>query len=127
VFERIRRTRHVVVFEGTQDEHDCVDLADVGKKLVAEAFALAGALDETADVDHLNRGVDRVLGLRHDGQTIEAGVGHLGNADVRVFGGKGIRGGQGSATGEGVVERGLARVGEADQAEAFHGPPRVPM
>ena len=58
--------------------------------------------------------------LRHRGQPVEAVVGHLGDADVRVLGGEGVRRGERAAAGEGVVQRGLARVGEADQAEAFH-------
>ena len=58
--------------------------------------------------------------LRHRGQPVEALVGHLGDADVGVLGGEGVRRGERAAAGEGVVQRALARVGEADQAEAFH-------
>ena len=58
--------------------------------------------------------------FRHRGQPVEALVGHLGDADVRVLGGERVRRGERAAAGEGVVQRALARVGEADQAEAFH-------
>ena len=125
VFEWIGRTGNVVVFEGAQHEHNGVDLTDVGEELVAEAFALARAFDQAADVDDLNRGMNHVLRLGHHGQLIEARVGHLGDADVRVFRGERIGGREGTPTREGVVKRGLARIGEADEAEAFHGLPRV--
>ena len=58
--------------------------------------------------------------LRHRGEPVETVVGHLGDADVRVLGGERVRRGERAAAGEGVVQRALARVGEADQAEAFH-------
>ena len=53
-------------------------------------------------------------------ETIDALVGDLGDADVRVLRGEGVRSREGTATGESVVQRALARVGETDQAEAFH-------
>ena len=117
---RVGRARHVVVLERPQHEHDGVDLADVGEELVAEALALARPLDEAADVDDLHRGVHDVAALGHRGQPVEALVGHLGDADVRVLGGERVRRGERAAAGEGVVQRALARVGEADEAEAFH-------
>ena len=58
--------------------------------------------------------------LAHLGQAVEAVVGHLGHADVGVLGGEGVGRGQRAAAGQGVVERGLAGVGEADEPEAFH-------
>ena len=120
VFERIGRARDVVVDERPEHEHDGVDLADVGEELVAETLALAGTLDEPADVDDLDRGVDDVLRLRHRGEPIEPVVGDLGDADVRILRGERVRGGERTTAGECVVERTLARVGEADQTETFH-------
>ena len=122
VLDRVGRARHVVVLERPQHEHDGVDLADVGEELVAEALALARPLDEPADVDDLHGGVHDVAALRHRRQPVEALVGHLGHADVGVLGGEGVRRGEGAAAGQGVVERALAGVGEADEAEAFHAP-----
>ena len=120
VLDRVGRARHVVVDERPQHEHDGVDLADVGEELVAEALALAGALDEAADVDDLHGGVHDVAALGHLGQAVEALVGHLGDADVRVLGGERVRRGERAAAREGVVQRALPGVGEADEAEAFH-------
>ena len=61
-----------------------------------------------------------VAAARHLGQPVESLVGHLGDADVRVLGGERIRRGERAAACQGVVQRALAGVGEADQAEAFH-------
>ena len=91
VFDRVGRAGDVVVDERPQHEHDRVDLADVGEELVAETLALAGAFDEPADVDDLDRGVHDVLRLRHRGEPVEPLVGHLGDADVRVLRGERVR------------------------------------
>ena len=122
VLQRVGRPRHVVVDEGAQDEDDGVDLADVGEEAVAEAFALAGAFDQAADVDDLDGGVHDVAAGRHLGQPVESLVRHLGDADVGVLGGEGVGGGQGATARQRVVERALAGVGEADQAESLHRP-----
>ena len=45
-----------------------VDFADVGEKFIAEAFAGAGALDETGDVDELEHGRDDLLRFRDVGK-----------------------------------------------------------
>ncbi len=68
VLERVGRAGDVVVGEGPQHEHDGVDLADVAEELVAEALALAGALDQAADVDELHGGRHHVLALAHRGE-----------------------------------------------------------
>ena len=56
-------------------------------------------------------------------QPVEPVVGDLGDADVRVLRRERVRRGEGAAAREGVVQRGLAGVGEADQPEAFHERP----
>ena len=125
VLERVGRAGDVVVDERPEHEHDRVDLADVGEELVAEPLTLARPLDEPTDVDDLDGGVDDVLRLRHRGEAIEPVVGDLGDADVRVLRGERVRGGEGPTAGECVVQRTLARVGEADQTETFHEPPEA--
>ena len=47
-------------------------------------------------------------------------VGHLGDSDVRILRGKGVGSSQGPATGECVIKRGLARIGETDETKTFH-------
>ena len=67
-----------------------------------------------------DRGVDHVLRRRHHGQPVEPVVGHLGHADVGILRRERVRRGERAPAGERVVQRGLARVGETDQTEAFH-------
>ena len=54
---------HVVVFERTQHIHNGVHFTNVRQELVSQTFAFAGALYQTTNVDHLNRGVHDALGL----------------------------------------------------------------
>jgi len=42
--------------EAADDMDDGVHLPDLAQELIAEAFALAGALDQTRDVDEADRG-----------------------------------------------------------------------
>jgi hypothetical protein len=42
---------HVFVFKAAHYLDDEVGIADVGKELIAQAFAFGGALDEPCDVD----------------------------------------------------------------------------
>ena len=111
---------HVGVGERPQHVDDGVDLADVGQEAVAQALALAGPLDQPADVDELHAGGHHVAAGGHRGQRVEPVVGHLGHAHVGVAGGEGVGRGERAAAGEGVVQRRLAGVGEADEPEPFH-------
>ena len=125
VFQWVGRPGDVVVLEGAEDEHDRVDLANVGQELVAESLTLAGALDETTDVDHLYGGMDDVLARRHHGQPIEPLVRNLCHADVGILRGEGVGRGECSAAGERVVQRALAGVGQPDESESFHAWPEA--
>ncbi len=80
VLEGVGRPGHVGIVEGPQDVDDGVDLTDPGEELVAQALALAGALDQAPDVDELHGGGDHVLGGAHLGQGVETVVGDLGHA-----------------------------------------------
>ena len=120
VLERVRGAGNVVVGERPQHEHDGIDLADVGEEAVAQPLALARPLDEPADVDHLHSGVYDVAALGHLGEPVKTVVGDLRYPDVRILGREGVGRGERSAAGEGVVQRALAGVGQADEAEAFH-------
>jgi hypothetical protein len=57
-------------------------------------------------------------GMTIFGERVEARVGHFHHADVRVDGAEGVVGGLGLGGGEGVEERALADVGEADDWDA---------
>ena len=79
VADRIDRARdvvHVRVLEAADHLHDRVDLADVREELVAEALALARALDQAGDVDELDRRRITTFGLRDLLQLGEPRVGH---------------------------------------------------
>ena len=72
----------VAVVEAAQDVQDGVALADVGQELVAEALAAAGAAHQTGDVDDVDRGRDRALGLADLGKHLQALVRDVGGAEV---------------------------------------------
>ena len=111
----------VVVLEAADDLDDGVDLADGGEKLVAEAFALAGAGDEAGDVDELDGGGDDDLGLRDRLEDVGAFVGDDHDADVGVDGAERVVRSLGLAGArEGVEESGFAHVGQADDASFKH-------
>jgi hypothetical protein len=48
----------VGVFKAAHDMHDGVHFADVGKKFIAQAFAVRRAFHEAGDVHEFNRGRD---------------------------------------------------------------------
>ena len=124
VLQRIRRAGHVGVGEGPQHEHDGVHLADPGQELVAQALPLGCPLDQPPDISELHAGWHDLARGAHLGQPVQTIIGHLGHADVRVRGGEGVRSGQRATPGQGVVQRRLARVGQANESEPLHlGPP----
>ena len=100
--------------------HDGVGLADVGEELVAEPFALGRALHETGDVEELHRRRHRPLRLYDPRELVEPVVGDVRRADVRILRGEGIVRGENAGGGERVEERGLADVGQSDDAESEH-------
>ena len=57
-----RHVDHVVVLEAAHHVDDGVGLADVGQKLVAQAFALAGTGHQTGDIDKLDDSRNDALG-----------------------------------------------------------------
>ena len=119
--EETHRVGDVVFLEATHNVDDCVDFADVGEELVAEAFALVGALDQAGNVDELDRGGDDRAGLEEQfeaGQTI---IGDGDNADVGLDGAERIIGDRRLVgAGDCVEEGGLACVGQSDDAGFQH-------
>ena len=94
VFEWVARSGNVVVDEGTEHEHDCIDFADVGKELVAETLTFARAFHQATDVDNFDGGIHHFLAFRHLRQRIKTRVEHLCHADVGIFRGERIRSSQ---------------------------------
>ena len=120
VFERIARSGNVVVHERAQNEHDGINLPNVGEELVAETFAFACAFHQATNVHHFDGGVHHLLAVRHLCQRIETRVEHLGHPDVGILRGERIWRGKCIGSGQCVVERRLARIGKSDQSEALH-------
>ena len=127
MFEGILRPRDVVVAERPQDEHDRIDLANVAEEGVAEPFTLTRTLDEATDVGELHGGVNRLLALRHLAEGVEAVVGHLGDTDIGVGRGEGIGRCVGAASGERVVQRGLAALGRPTNPKRSIARTRLPI
>jgi hypothetical protein len=109
--------RHVRVGEDPHHLADRIGLADVGEELVAQALALRGAADQAGDVGEPHAG-------RHDpgrvvqlGQLSQPRIGHADHADVRLDRGERVVRGQRAGPGQRVEQRGLADVGQADNAD----------
>ena len=116
----------VGIVEAAHDVRDRVALADVREELVAQSFALARAGDQSGDVDELDGRGDGLLRLGDRGQRVETRIGDLDDADVGLDRAEGIVLGRDSGLGEGVEERRLADVGQADDA-AFQRHRSVPV
>ncbi len=82
--DRARHMRHVVVLEAADDVRDRVGLADVRQELVAEALALRGAGHQPGDIDELHGRRNDFLRLGDVRQRLQARIGHLDHADVRL-------------------------------------------
>ena len=76
----------IVVVKAAHYVHDGVALADVAQELVAQAGALAGALDKACNVDKFHDGRRLFVGLPNLGQLVQPRVGHRHNAGVRLNG-----------------------------------------
>ncbi len=120
VTRRVDTTVHVNdvgIGEVPHDLGDRVALADVGKELVAEALAFVRALHQPCDVHELDGGGNHPFGGDEFGQAIEARVGHGHDADVGLDRGERVVGGVNLPARERGEERGLADVGQTDDAD----------
>ena len=97
--------------------HNGVALPDVGQKLVAQALALGGALDQAGNVHKFHHGGGGLLGVVHLGQRVQPVVGYGHHAHVGVDGAEGVVGALRAGVGDGVEEGRFAHVGETHDAE----------
>ena len=97
----------VLVVKAADHVDDGVRLADVGQELVAQALALAGALDKAGDVHELDDRRGLLLGLIHLRQLVQPLVRHGHHAHVGVDGAEGVVGALGPGVGDGVEQGGL--------------------
>ena len=78
----------VLIVEATQHVNDGIRLANVGQELVAQAFALAGALHQTGNVDNLHRSGYDTPRMNYFGQFLQTFVGNGDDAHVGLDGTK---------------------------------------
>ena len=69
---------------------DCVHLAYMGQKLVAQSLAAGRALDESGNIDEFNYGGGIFFGIVHLSQNIEPFIRDCYDSDIRVDGTEGI-------------------------------------
>ena len=111
----------VGVFKAADDMDDGVHLADVGKKFVAETFAVRRAFDEAGDVHEFNRRGNQRANPGDFGERFEARFRHGDDAEVRLDGAERVirRLGLVGAR-DGVEQRGFAHVGQPDNSGFEH-------
>ena len=117
----------VVILEAAQHVDDGIDLADVGKELVAQAFALAGAFHQPRDVHEGELRGDDLGALADGGQLFQPFVRHGDLAHIGLDRAEGIvRGLRGLRLRESIEKRRLADIGQADDtAFETHGNPLI--
>src|SRR5438105_2374997 len=108
----------VAVVEAAHDMRDRVHLANVGEKLIAEAFAFRRAGDKPRDVDELDRRRNHFLRLRDRGELRQTRIGHFDDADVRLDRAERIILRRDARLGERVEERRFADVRQPDDSAA---------
>ena len=112
------------ILEATYHVGDDPYLADVGQKLVAKPLALAGALDETGNIDELERGRNQPLRRDDFLDPLQSGVRHIDDTDIRIDRAERIVGDfRGSCRNRSKDSR-LTNVGNADNTTIqTHEPP----
>ena len=109
----------VAVLKAAEHVSHGVHVPDVGEELVAQTLALGGAAHQTGDIHEFDNGGGVELGIVHLRQTVQTAVRHRHHAYVGIDGAEGIVGADGTCTGDGIEERGLAYVGQTDNSD-FH-------
>ena len=106
----------VVILEAAHHVDDRVGFANVREKLVAQALALTGTRHQPGDVDELDRGMLHALRVDDLGELLKTGIGNLDHAHIGLDRAERIVFGGDARLGEGVKQRRLADVGQADDA-----------
>ncbi len=100
------------------DVHDRVGLADVRKEAVAQALALVRPGDQARDVVEVDRVVHDLRGAHRRGDLVQPPVHDGHHRDVGLDRRERVVGGLRPRLREGVEKRGLAGVGQPDDADA---------
>ncbi len=106
----------VLVAKAANDVRYGVDSPDGAEKTVAETFTFGGSLDQTGHVEKLDAGRDRLRFAEDAPDLGQARVGHRHDRVVGVDGAEGIVLHRRLCAREGVEDRRLAHVRQADDA-----------
>src|SRR5690348_11896432 len=104
------------MLEAAHHVRDGIDLADVREELVAEPFALRRARHESRDVHELDRSGNDLLRMHDVRELLQARIGDRHHTNVRIDGAEREIRRRDARLGQRVEERGLADIGQADDA-----------
>src|SRR5690606_8220918 len=93
IAERIYSSGHmgnIRIFKAANDVHDRIHFTNVGKKFVAQTFALARTFDEAGDVHKLKSGRNDSLSFDDLSDLLQPLVRNFNYSYVRVNGTKGV-------------------------------------
>jgi hypothetical protein len=116
----VEHVRDVAGGEGAREMENQVGFADVAEELVSQSFARACAFDQAGDVNEVDVRRGRLFRFQNLRDAVQPLVGHQDNADVLLDGGERVEVYAGAAGREKIEERGLADVGQTDDAD-LHG------
>ena len=84
---------HIGVVKTADHMDDGVYLPDIGKELIAQAFALGGALYKSGDVHELDHRMGGLSGIVHGGELVQTGIRNGNHAHIGVNGAERVVGG----------------------------------
>ena len=113
------RVGNCLIGESADDVDEGIHAAEVVDELASRPLALAEGFAGCGEINVLDGRIGDLLRLVQFGQAIDARVGHVHDADVRLRAGA-VRANLGRATGDGVEHRRLSGAGESDNSE-LHG------
>ena len=76
---------HVVIIKAPEHVQYGIALPDIGKELVAHTLAVARALDETCDIDNLNRRRNGPLWIANLRKHLQPPVRHIRGTEIRLY------------------------------------------
>ena len=107
----------IVIRESANHLADRVCLTDVSEEGVAHALALGRAFHDAGDVHEGHGRRQDALGAKDLRQAVKAMIRQLHEANVRLNRGERVVGRQNVGTGQGIKQRGLANVRQADDSK----------
>ena len=112
----------IAVIKATEHVNDGINVADVGQKLVTQAFTLGGTAYETGNVHEFNGSRCIELRIIHFRQYVQTTIRHGYHAHVGIDGAEGIVGADGTGACNSIKQSTLAYVRQADNSK-FHKNP----